>query len=337
MDQHGALAAYLAHLEHGKGRAAGTVDIYNAHLDRLVTYLAERELSLLAATHDHLQAFLGVHLHQLGVAPRSRRPAVAAVRGFYRYAFERGWLTENPARAVSYPRLAARIPEALHRRHVEQLLQACDLTTLQGVRDAAMIAVLVGCGIRVAGLVALNRSDVRSELDERRRECGWLRVREKGDNERLVPLPDDALLLILAYLGHEDLSSINRVLPDGEEVLFVNLRNRNVPAHEAYGEHRRLSTNGVRLALTRLGARAGIERRYLHPHAARHLYGTELAEADVGLHERMALMGHRSAQSSMLYDKMALRRLRRAVERGGPLANIKTPVSPMRELLQRRQ
>lgn len=335
MDSARALEAFLEHLEHNQGRRAGTVDVYHAHLERLAGYLHGHGLDLLHASPEHLQAFLGVHLHQLGIAPRSRRPAVAAVRGFYRYALARGWLREDLACTVVYPRLAARLPEALQRRHVEQLLQACDLSSLKGARDAALIGILAGCGLRVGGLVALNRGDVRHDHDARGREIAHLRVREKGGHERLVPIPDDALLLLHVYLGHPQLAGIDRRLPDGDQVLFANLRNRTVPAHEAYGERRRLSTNGVRCVLEHRGRLAGIERRYLHPHAARHLYGVALAEGGVDLHERMALMGHRSVESSRLYDRMSLARLRRAVERAGPLAGLETPVTPLRDMLGR--
>ena len=335
MDDAALVLDFLKHKELNQGRAAGTVDVYHAQLQRLISFLEERQRGLLSATSDDLREFVGLHLHQRGVAPRSRKPAVSAVRQMYRYLKERGLVSEDPAGRIEYPKLARRLPKAMHRRHVEALFQQTDVKTLKGIRDAAIISVLVGCGLRVAGVVSLNQSNVVSDVDEDGRELAILHVREKGGHERVLPVPDDVLLLIRAYLGHEDLEAINRELPDGDQVLFVNLRNRNIPAHEHYGERRRLSTNSIRAMLMDYGLKAGIPKAYLHPHAARHLFGVELAEGEIDLHVRSALMGHRSSESTKLYERMSLRRLRRALETAGPLRHIRTPVSGLRELLNR--
>lgn len=81
----------------------------------------------------------------------------------------------------------------------------------------------------------------------------------------------------------------------------------------------------------RHGRRAGVPEDQLHPHAVRHLYGTELAEDDVDLLIRQQLLGHADPKSTEVYTHLAARKLTSSVDRANPLAKIK---SPMSQLLQ---
>ncbi|RCX31708.1 tyrosine-type recombinase/integrase [Thioalbus denitrificans] len=330
------IEAFLAHKELVQGRTPGTIRAYGLRLRRLAAFLAARGIPFTAATLEDLQAFAGVHLHQLGVTPRSRGVSVAAIREFYRFLHGRRLVGANPATHLEPPRVGTSLPYAMGRAHVEALFQTCDLGTFLGVRDAAIIAMLAGCGFRVSGLVSLNEESLEVEVERDGREIIFARVLEKGKHERIVPVPASAWLLLRAYLGHPELDRIDRTLPSGRRVLFVSTRNRSVPEHDYYGEARRLRTGAVREMLVKRGEEAGIPREYLHPHAMRHLFGVELAEGDVDLDLRAALLGHRRSDTTRLYDRMSRRRLRDAVLKAGPLASIRTPVDGLVEELRRR-
>lgn len=224
----------------------------------------------------------------------------------------------------------------MQRRELETLLLSCPLQDFLGVRDAAIISVLAGTGIRASGLTALNEGDLRTQLDESGRETCSLRIREKGNRERLVPLPDEAWLMVRAYLGHADIDEMDRWLPNRDRVLFVSTQNRRVPAWQYVGEHRRLSPHAVWRMLRRRGERAGISPAALHPHALRHLFGTELAEADVDQLTIGQLMGHRDPSSTKIYVHLSQSRLRRVVDKGNPLASIRTPTSDLVHVLRRK-
>lgn len=327
--------AFLQWKELNQGRSAGTINSYRAKLLQLEAWLAQQGSSFAAANPELLARFVGLELHRRGVKPRSRRTWVACVRQFFAHAYSTGALRQNPAAGLEYPSMAAALPHDAKRGDVEALFIQTDLSAFQGVRDAAIIAVLAGCGLRVSGIVGLNESDIAHYVDgDARQEIAVLRVREKGGHERHLPLPDDAYLLIRAYLGHPELDRINRLLPNGDRVLFVNTRNHVVPPDKYFGEATRLSRNGVRRMLVKYGTRAGIPRERLHPHAFRHLFGVELAEGGVDLDLRAALLGHRSLESTRIYDRMSMRRMRKVVEKFGPLASIRTPVSDLRHLLK---
>lgn len=329
--------AFLSHKEISQGRSAGTVGKYRYRLSTLAVFLNARGKRLVSAEPDDLIEFAGLYLHQSGVAPRSRRPAIAAIRGFYRWLKQRRLIEEDPSTKVEYPKIGRKLPHVLPARYAERLFMQPDLGTLRGIRDAAIFGVLLGAGIRVSGLVALNQEDMVVDRDEENgTDIVSIRVSEKGGHDRLVPLPVESYLMIRAYLGHQDLERIDRTLPDGKTVLFVSTQNRTVSPADYYGAARRLRTGSIRRMILRYGTRAKVPREYLHPHSFRHLFGTELAEAGIDVHLRQALMGHTSIESTLLYDKLSIRRLNAAVIKANPLVRIKTPVSGLVDELRKR-
>lgn len=323
------IESFLSYKQHNDGRSVRTVKAYGDALARLVEFFGERDPLL--ATPGDLDLFAGIWLHKRGVEAISRRPYVSAVREFYKWLEAAGHAKSNTAAGLSYPKHGRKIPRVITLVNAERLMWAPDFSTFEGVRDGAMLAVLMGCGLRVMGLVTLNEGDLgRRELDGEVRLV--LKAREKGDRERLVPVPREAELLLQLYLEHPDLKEIDRTLPNGDRVLFVSTMNRMCLPHEYIGERRRLSSWAVRDTIQRHGKRAGIDQEQLHPHALRHLYGTELAESDIDLLTRQDLLGHEDPKSTAIYTHLAMRKKMQVVDRANPLGKMKTPVS---ELLKR--
>jgi integrase/recombinase XerD len=201
------------------------------------------------------------------------------------------------------------------------------------VRDGAIMALLVGCGVRVSGLVKLNQGHVIEQVVEGKPRL-FLRVIEKGDRERLVPVPPEADLQLRVYLEHPQLKEIDRSLPNGDLVLFVSTRNRSCPQHEYHGERRRLNRRAVLEMIGKYGKQQGIPEEQLHPHAMRHLYGTELAEDDVHLLVAQQLLGHVDPKSTQIYTHLAIRKLVTEVDRANPLSKMRTPTTDILKRLQ---
>lgn len=322
---------FLEYKRSNKGLQASSIRKYRAQLERLASYCRDSNTDPLNPDQDVLAAYTGPYLHRNGVSPSSRRAVVACIREFYRYLHRNGVAPHDHSVNVIYPKAGKVLPIPISMDAAERMLWEPDLDTFAGVRDAAMLSVLLGCGLRVAGLVSLNESSLRWNRHEGR-ETLDIHVREKGEKDRVLPAPDQTRLLVRAYLGHEELERIDRRLEDGDQVLFVSVRNRTVPLHEYRGEHRRISAGAVRDMIVKYGERLGIPRKQLHPHAFRHLYGTELAEANLPIELRMMLMGHSDISSTEIYTHLATRRAREAVGSATPIARMNTPVS---ELLKR--
>lgn len=333
LEQH--VAEFLDFKRVNRNRSARTAEVYALALRRLGEFLAGA--SHLDATADQLILFVGKWLYDRGLRdPLSRKTHVSAVREFYRWLDGRGAIRSNPAAGLAHARVGRRLPRVMSVGHAEQLMWAPDFSRFEGVRDAAIMALLMGCGLRVSGLVGLNESNVvRVEIDRQHRLM--LRTREKGDKERQLPIPLQADVLLRVYLEHPELAAIDRGLPGGDQVLFVSTRNRSVPAHEYHGEARRLRRKGVLRMIKTYAARVGIPPEAAHPHALRHMFGTELAEDDVPTNTASRLLGHDDPKNTKIYEHLAARKLTRIIDASNPLAKMRTPVSDLLAAFHRKR
>lgn len=329
-----AIAAYLEHLQASRGRLPRTAEAYGLALARLREFLGP-ERSVLSASPIEVETFAGVWLHKRGVVARSRKPYVSALRGFFRWAQSRGLAAVNAASELAQPKTGRPLPHVLSLASAEKLMWAPDLGTFVGIRDASMLALLIGCGLRVSGLVSLDDEDLQpTQIDGKPRL--QLRVTEKGGRERLLPVPREAEMLLRVYLQHEELAAYDRLISDRagrpRRVLFVATQRGACPAEQWRGERLRLGRQAVWRMIQRHGERAGVPAAERHPHAFRHLYGTELAEDEVDVITRQGLMGHADAKSTAIYTELSVRRRMAVVDKSAPLAKLTTPVS---ELLKR--
>lgn len=312
-----------------QGRSPRTVEMYLDSLRRLDASLKGR--SFLEAGAEDLALFLGPELHRAGVHAISRRPHVAAVREFYRWLYRQQLIRNNPSSGLEYPSHGKSLPLAISLVNAEKLMWSIDFSTFVGVRDAAMLGILLGCGLRIAGLLSLTREQLEAtSIDKRPRLV--IRVVEKGNRQRLLPIPQEAELMLRVYLEHPTYKAIDARLEDGRNLLFVATRNTHCAAHEFHGARRRMSRKTVLEMIQRRGKKLGIPKEQLHPHAMRHLFGTELAESDIDLLLRQGLMGHAEAKTTAIYEDVAQRKRFAAIDKGNPLSKMNTPVT---ELMQR--
>lgn len=328
-----AIDAWLVYLEANRGRAVRTIEAYRAALLRLKEFLGEK--SLLDADSVELETFCGIWLHRQGVIAYSRKPYISAVKGFYTWLKARGNVRGNAAKELLHPITSRPLPRTITLANAEKLMWAPDMGTFCGIRDAAILSLLIGCGLRVSGLTNLNEGDLQTvELECQPRLT--IRVTEKGNRERRMPVPREAEMLLRVYLGHEELAAIDRGTKgrsgQADKVLFVSVRSTLLAAHEHVGEKRRLTRKAVHDIVQRHGKRLGIPIDELHPHAMRHLFGTELLEEDTSMLAIQELMGHADPKSTAIYTELAMRKKMSTMDKAAPLAKMKTPVS---ELLKR--
>jgi integrase/recombinase XerD len=311
-----------------QGKSEATIVKYRYYLTLFIEYCDIKKINALNATTTELEYFLGFYLHERKLSPQTRRTGVAAIRGFYAWLTEQTKIKVNTAIDLPYPASAKKIPVAMGLANFEKLLHQCDLSTFLGIRDAAIIAILGGTGMRLGGLYTLNQSSLQF-FEHEDRERLAIKVLEKGNKERLLPVPLEAHLFLRAYLGHPELKAINRDLPNGDKVLFVSTNNHNINTWDYYGENRRLQPRSIQDMITKRGESAGIPRNQSRPHALRHLTGTEYAEEDLDLITIQTLLGHVSPNTTAIYIHMAMRKLTSQIDKANPLAKVKTAVTPL--------
>ena len=210
--------------------------------------------------------------------------SLVAIKVFMRYLFREKYIEEDVSSFLDAPRVQQIIPSILSHQELEQLLQAPDLSTEQGVCDKAIFEILYGTGIRVSELCGLSIYDVSDE---------YIKVRGKGSKERVVPLPQSVLRAVDTYLVRVR----DRYDSKDLRALFLNSKGRPIDRVVIW---KRIQEYAKRL---------GIEKR-ISPHTFRHTYATHLLDAGADVRIIQELLGHAHISSTNRYTHVSTDQLR---------------------------
>lgn len=208
---------------------------------------------------------------------RSLARLISALRSFYNYLIIEGMVKENPCDKIESPKIGRLLPDVLSVGEVSEIIASVPEDTWCGIRDRAILEVLYGCGLRVSEVLGIRISDIFFEES-------FLRVRGKGDKERIVPLGEMAEDAVRKYLSV-------RPVPAGrayEDMLFLN----------RFGKS--LSRISVFNMIKRQALVCGITKE-ISPHTFRHSFATHLIENGADLRAVQEMLGHESILTTEIY------------------------------------
>lgn len=133
----------------------------------------------------------------------SIRRRIVTLNSFYNFLKCEGYVDSSIKQKISIPKVDKKLPEFLTDNEVQELLCAPDVNTDVGIRDKAMLSVLYYCGIRISELVNLKMSDLK--FSEK-----TISVLGKGLKERLIPISDEAIEIVLNYI--KNVRNVNKVI-----------------------------------------------------------------------------------------------------------------------------
>jgi integrase/recombinase XerC len=301
--------AFADHLRLERRLSPHTVTAYRADLSRVAVFLERDRSSLHDATYPLLRRFLAQQ-HTLGYARASIARRVGAIRTFYRWAVQEDRVPKDPSVLLGRPKVVNRLPTVLRVKEAAALAEspahtdaaeadAAPLTPLQRavhLRDRALLELLYGSGLRVGEVAGLTLD--RVDLDR-----GRVLVRGKGDKEREVPMSDNTVDALEAYLGEARPLMAG---PDGAH-LFFNLRKR------------RMTDRDMRTMVGRYAERL-LPGRRVSPHTLRHSFATHMLEGGADIRAVQELLGHASVATTQRYTHVSRTRLFEAYERSHPRA-----------------
>ena len=304
----GLIQTYLDHLTVERGMSRHTVAAYRRDLHRYAKYLAELGVTDPSHVSSAMIGNYAARLREGRAAPdgdgwieaplanASVARAVIAVRSLHRFAAAEGLTADDPARSVRPPKPPRRLPKALGLEQVQAMLAVPATNTEVGLRDAALLELLYGTGIRISEAVALDVDEVdrlaRTPADE---PAPGLRVLGKGDKERIVPVGSYARKALDAYLirGRPMLVAADR----GTPALFVNTRGDRLSRQSAWAV--------LRSVAEKAGITAGVS-----PHTLRHSYATHLLDGGADIRVVQELLGHASVTTTQIYTLVTIEHLR---------------------------
>jgi integrase/recombinase XerD len=286
--------AYAAGLGDLRGLAPKTIHEHAttaaAFLDSMAYETAPSRLA--GVTGSDLETFVR---HAGGRLCRaSLQHTVARLRSFLRFLAERGAIRPGLDQQIDTPRSyrLEQLPRSLPWATVRALLRSIDQTTPHGLRDYTMLFLITTYGLRASEVVALTLD----AIDWRRR---LLRVpRQKTGTPLLLPLTDLAGTILVRYLRRGRPSSPRREL-------FLR-------AHAPAGE---LKSSAVAEVFQHWVRRSGLPIPFQGAHCLRHSYAVHLVRRGVSLKTVGDLLGHRTAESTCVYLRLATDDLRKVALR----------------------
>ncbi|CUH78624.1 tyrosine recombinase XerC [Tropicibacter naphthalenivorans] len=268
-----------------KGAAQNTLTAYRTDVAEFIAFLTHHHAEpqglapLARITVQDMRSWMA-HLRGQEIAPRSIARKLSAVKSFYRWLAEREGFEPTAVLSARAPKFQKKLPRPLSQDAARAMIDTVELqstTGWQGARDAAVVTLLYGCGLRISEALGLKGRDL--PLGQ------TLRIVGKGGKERIVPVLPVARRAVEAYLT----LCPHPMSPD--EALFRGARGGALnPRHIAKVTEQARMQLGLPATAT--------------PHAMRHSFATHLLSAGGDLREIQELLGHASLSTTQAYTSV---------------------------------
>jgi integrase/recombinase XerC len=291
---------FVRWLEVEKGYSAHTVIGYTRDLTEFMSFIGE-DPAVKDIDGSGVRSFV-VSLHGHNSAASVGRK-LSALRTFFRYLQRQKIISSDPLAGITGPKVGRAIPVFLTVDETFALLEAPGPEDSYKLRDLAMLELLYSTGMRVSELVSRDIPDLDFKEEV-------LRVRGKGNKERIVPVGRPALEALQAWLPQRQQLLINAVArgKNGDtKALFLNSRGG------------RLTVRSVERFVRAYGEKAGII-QIVTPHALRHSFATHMLEMGADLRSVQELLGHASLSTTQRYTHLTLDHLSEVYDRTHPLS-----------------
>lgn len=282
---------YLKYLSAARRLAVNTYDkSYRYDLNTFADFLQKQAIADLrdidlSTIRNYISWCRKKHLSSRSISRR-----ISTLRGFFRFLLAETLIDSDPTSLIEHPKQGRMLPKTLTVGEVDTLLAAAeklDRGNPLAARNHVMLHLLYATGLRVSELVKLP-------LISFNRHSGNLRVFGKGSKERLVPIGEQARVLLEEYLDH-----IRPQLLHGKAspALFVTMRGKA------------MSRNRYWQIVKDLARQADIQKE-ISPHALRHSFATHLLENGADLRSVQLMLGHADIATTQLYTHVEQSRLK---------------------------
>ncbi|MCF7747823.1 tyrosine recombinase [Sulfitobacter sp. M39] len=288
------------------GAATNTQLAYGRDLKDFDSFLARRALDFVSVGRKDIEAYL-VWCDAQGLAKSTRARRLSAIKQLYRFAFEEGWRTDNPAIQIAGPGQDKRLPKVLSEDEVDQLLDAArhsGRNTSDQLRNTCLMELLYATGMRVSELVSLKVSAARG--DPR-----LLLIMGKGGKERLVPLSDPSREALAAWLVQRDKT---------DEAAQAKGKPASIYLFPSRGSAGYLTRHRFYLLIKEFALTAGVDPSKVTPHTLRHAFATHLLANGADLRAIQTMLGHADVATTEIYTHVLEARLSELVLENHPLA-----------------
>ncbi|MBQ2639378.1 MAG: tyrosine recombinase [Bacilli bacterium] len=287
---------YLEYLKYQKNYSNYTIDSYKTDILEYLEYLKRENLNYKNIVYSDIRFYLMYLKEEKKDTNSSIDRKLSALRGFYKYMANEKIVKTNIFSLVNGPKKDKKLPRYFEYNELEELFNACDISTSLGQRDLLILEMLYATGIRVGELVNIKVNDINKS--ERK-----IIILGKGNKERIVEYGDYCEEILNLYLkeGYRDLNK------EGSKYLLLN-KNGGV-----------LTERGVRYLLDKIIKNTSINKN-ISPHMIRHSFATHLLNEGCDLLTVQKLLGHESISATQVYTHVSTDRLKEVYYNSFPRA-----------------
>ena len=305
----GLVQRYLEHVRVEKRLADRTVELYRLDLLKLSEFANKASVELLQVQTTHIRQWVA-RMHAGGRSPRGIALVLSGWRGFYAWLGRESLVQLNPVIDVRAPKAPKPLPKALSVDDAVQLasFKRDAANPWLEARDAAMVELLYGSGLRVGELTGL---DVAASKEAR----GWLdlagaeaHVLGKGSKRRSVPMGAKAIEAVGAWLAVRE-QGFNNASPP-QAALFIGQNGT------------RLTAQSIWLRLRTRSLQAGLPMP-VHPHMLRHSFASHVLQSSSDLRAVQELLGHANISTTQVYTRLDFQHLAKTYDAAHPRAKLK--------------
>lgn len=295
------LDTFLAWLARERQLSSHTCAAYARDLAKLQQFCAQRNLGL-ADLDVHAVRQCLAQQHRAGLAGKSLRRWLSALRSFFAYGVRQRWLEADPAAGITAPKVEKKLPATLDVDEVSQLMNFGQDDKLSS-RDLAMLELTYSSGLRLAELAGLDLTDL--DLAD-----ATITVTGKGNKTRVLPVGRMAIKALKQWLRERpDLAAA------GETALFVSQRGSRI-------SHRRIQQLFGEYSLRQQLDKA------VHPHMLRHSFASHMLESSSDLRAAQELLGHANISTTQIYTHLDFQHLAKVYDQAHPRAQKKGREDP---------
>jgi len=291
---------FLISKEVEEGCAPSTIKAYNYDLDKFINLVGDIDMNS-PMVRQRIRLFLK-KIKDLGYTKKGIGRKIASLRSYFKFLTLNEFIEKNPMSTIRSPKikLEESLPKFLNIADVEVIFKKLKDRILFNSRKSQryylIVRLLYSTMARVSELCNIRIRDIDFEK-------GYIRLRGKGNKERIVPVDQKTLEIFKESLN-------NRISYDSEEYLLVNTRNQ------------RLSPRVVQTDIKYIKERCGFpDSKIITPHVFRHTGATHLRRSGMDISELQDILGHSSPNTTRIYAKNDITKLKQSYSMMHPLNN----------------
>ena len=293
---------FLIAKEVEEGCASSTIKAYRYDLQKFINFVGDLQLNS-PLIRQKIRLFLK-KLKDLNYTKKSTSRKIASLRSYFKFLIENEFITNNPMVTIKTPkiRIEESLPKFLDLPDIEKIFKKLKNKQLFNSRKSdrfyLIVRLLYATMARVSELCNIRIRDIDFER-------GYIRLRGKGNKERIVPVDQTTLEIFMEYLK-------GRKTYDYEDFLLVNTRNQKLNPRVVQGD------------IKTIREKCGFPNsKIITPHIFRHTGATHLRRSGMDISELQDILGHSNPNTTRIYAKNCPEQLIESYKKMHPLSSSK--------------